>query len=345
MENLQRLEDTIELKDIVIHKVNKITGKTEANVILASSVLTITNNEKRFVSIIHDSYTKKSNPTHGIFDSTYENDFQKEFKNIQKVDFDFYQFSVQSSNYYRHNIESVVAATGGYLIFINYNKQDNDYLLVMTIENKNGFFISDDLKIKNNVNIDLAKIDVACLINITRWNESLTDDSIKTYLTFVEGKKGISQYFLRFIGCEDKTTASESTGKLIDAIEVYCTNHDYEKNKKESIKESIYEYSKVQQKNKQPVLLSEISKYVNPDDEEDFLLFASDAKIGISGVIKIDRSKFRTLKYIIYDTEDLKIKFINSWLKTKVKYDKRLKKLTFKEIPDDLIKILDEHSK
>src|SRR5690606_34606776 len=113
---------------------------------------------------------------------------------------DFYAFSVAAINHYKAKIENVVAATGGFLIFAHYSNADNgcDYLLVLTINNKDGYSLREkDLTIKDIRNLDLAKLDVACMINITQWTaqENSMGDDRKTYLSFIRGNKDISYYF------------------------------------------------------------------------------------------------------------------------------------------------------
>lgn len=129
------------------------------------------------------------------------------------LDNDFYTFTIKSLEHYKLSLEAEIASTGGFMIFAHFINTDynNEYLLILTINNKNGYVLNEnDLTIKDAKSLDLNKVDVACLINLTKWKniESGLDTESKTYLSFVKGKKDVSYYFLSFIDCDNKQTGS-----------------------------------------------------------------------------------------------------------------------------------------
>lgn len=58
----------------------------------------------------------------------------------------------------------------------------------------------------------------------------------------VKGNKDISLYFMDFIGCQNKTTSTDSSKKLANALVRFCTNKKYDDAKTRDIKNAVYYY-------------------------------------------------------------------------------------------------------
>ena len=345
MTELKKKGHDINIKGIVIHQVIKEAHTTRCNLNLAKQVISPKDREKMFVANIKDSYYKKSNPTYGIFgedDKSFQNLLSKYY--IHK-EIDFYAFSIEATKLYKKKIKDVSPATGGHLVFVHYvnTTEKQDFMLVLTINNKNGFVIDDNLHIKDIKRLDLDKIDVACLINITKWKEIVKgrDKESKTYLSFVRGNKDISIYFMSFIDCNDNKTSSESTKRLVKAIDKYCEEQRIERDIAIQKKNSIYDYCLDCIKSKKAIQLSAISALFDVENPNSFMEFAAQEEYGVSEIISGDSNQLRKMKYTYYRGKDLTIIFDNQQLDKTVFYDKKKKQLTFKQLPEELINQLD----
>lgn len=295
---------------------------------------------------IKEAYYKKSNPTYGIFgnnDTSFQNLL---LKYHDKKEIDFFNFSIEASNLYKRKIKDISPATGGHLVFVHFSNttEKQEYMLVMTINNKDGFVIDDNLNIKDIKSLDLNKIDVACLINITKWN-SITkgeDKESKTYLSFVRGNKDISLYFMSFIDCNDNKTSSESTKRLVNAINEYCGEIGLDRDASIRKKNEVYDYCLDCIKTKKEIQLSAISALFDIENPNGFMEFAAQEEYGVSEIISGDSTRIKKLRFTYYKGKDLTIIFDNAQLDKTVFYDKNKKQLTFKELPEDLINQLEK---
>lgn len=340
MTNFERKGHDIIIKGIVIHQVIKDAHTTSCNLKLANQAIIPTDREKIFVANIKDSYYKKSNPTYGIFG---DNDtvFQEALSLYIHGESSFFDFSLSASKHYKQVISRSSPATGGHLIFVNFtnSSENQEYMLVMTTNNKDGFFIADDLSIKDVKNLDLNKIDVACLINITKWDNITNgnDTESKTYLPFVKGNKNISQYFMAFVDCKDNTTNSESTKRLVKAIDEYCKTIGLDRNTSIHKKNAIFQYCTDCMNGKKEIRLDAISALFDNEHPNLFMEYAANEQNGVSEIISGDRKQLRKIKYVNYQTDDLTIIFDKNKLEETVFYDKVRKQLTFKKLPEGLI--------
>lgn len=342
MATLKEKGHNLNLTNIVIHKINKLAREKKSVLIKAKKELIISQQEKKFLADVRESFSKKSVPTHGVFENTFQyNEFQKNLKYYRDGKIDFMTFTVNSMDYYKRIIENSAPATGGFMIFADFKVTDsgNDrYILVLSINNKHGYNLSETaLSIQAIQNIELHKMDLASFINVSRWELSDNGDtSIKTYLTFIRGKKALSDYFQNFIGCADKTTASESSRLLLNTMETYIKYKNINADKAKEIKSRVSDYCHDCNKRKAEILLSRISNIFDEDDTDAFLLYATDESIGNGEVVKYDPKVMRTLKYVDYQSEDLTLRFNKTLLGRSIKINKDKTTITISHIPDKL---------
>lgn len=251
--------------------------------------------------------------------------------------------------YYENLIQKSAPATGAFVVFANYVYRDNNdrYLLIFSINNNNGYNLSEEeLTIQQILNLDLSKLDVAALVNISRWQKFVAgdEDGIRTYLSFIKGKKKLSDYFLDFIGCADKSTNTDSSRLLLSALHSYFEEKRYPTEERKVRKKAIYDYCQKCIVGKKEVLLDQISFLVNEDDPESFTTFASAETYGVSEIVKPDNAVLRSLQYIDYRSPDLTISFSKNKLSNKeIIYNSQNKSLTIKGLPEDLINQLEQN--
>ncbi|MDP4201523.1 MAG: nucleoid-associated protein [Bacteroidota bacterium] len=340
MADLKEIGHNIVLKNFVIHKLIKDAGVRRTVLKLANTTLAITDKEKKFIGRVNYAYNKKSGPTFGIFDKG--NGFQDALQKMIDGDIDFLTFSTESMKYYDKAIVQSAPATGGFVIFAYFTNTDKqcDYLLVLAINNKDGYsFNEDNLTLEGIKDVDLSKIDIASLINITKWQnvEAERDVESKTYLSFVRGNKTLSFYFMSFIGCANKQTSTESSKRLMQALDKYCKYKEYDKKKTTDIKNAISQFGIECINQKKGISLAAISALVDSENPYEFQEFASDDENEVNDVISGDRAIFKNIKLTKYKDDNMIIEFNNQLLLSKqIIYDKKKHILTINRIELDL---------
>lgn len=342
MGKIKKKGHNVILTNIIIHRLNKKAGDKKSVLKLAEKEIKVGKSEIRFIADVRESFNKKSVPTHGVFEDDFENNlFQKAIKNYKNGNIDFMEFSKKSMEYYKRVIETSAPASGSFLIFADFKITTNNnerYILILSIDNKQGYNLSEvALAIQEIRNLELNKMDLASIINISRWEQSINPkNGVKTYLTFIRGKKKISDYFQSFIGCADKTTATESSNRLLNTIDSYIREKQIDEKKAKEIKSKILDYCKDCNRQKKEILLSHISSLFDDEKPNDFSVYATDEKFGNSEVIKYDSKTLRTLKYIDYQSEDFTLKFNKSLLGRSIKVSKDKTKITITNLPEEL---------
>jgi len=350
MTELKEKGHNIEVANIVVHKINKIGGQKNTSLKLADSELRIGKQEVHFVADIRNSFQKKSRPTYGIFDVKDSfNNFHEQLEHYIEESTDFLSFTRKSMEYYENLINKSAPATGAFVVFADFVFKDNSdrYILIFSINNKEGYNLNeDDLTIQQILNLDLSKLDVAALVNITKWQKYVGGDQegIRTYLSFIKGKKNLSDYFLDFIGCADKSTNADSSRKLVSALNKYFEEQRYSSEDIKIKKKAVFDYCQFCIKERKEVFLGQISFILDEEDPDAFASFASAEEYGVGEIVKPDGSVLRTLQFIEFRSNDLIIVFNKTKLnKKEIVYNPSNKSLTIKTLPEELIKQLEQN--
>jgi len=198
---------------------------------------------------------------------------------------DFLSFSKQAMHLLERDIQ-VSQAKGGYVVFLHYTEQINDFLITCMLDKSEQFTIDDEsLDITKLKILDLEKIARANRLNIRKWK-----DSAETYLSFIKGTRGISHYFQKFIGNTDLTSSKVNSKNLKEAINKYMRDNDFNSDQKENVLENVKEYMTRQFNNEQDVKITAVAAHINPDSPSSFITFIQeDIDIEVSGSFRLDK--------------------------------------------------------
>jgi nucleoid-associated protein YejK len=319
------------LNSVIVHRLDK-ESQGNAKLHLAKKPLPGSKKEVEFISNIKEVYYKKSNPTWGIFDKnlvTYP--YQTLLKKYIDGKDDFYTFSVSAMKHLRGIINEIPQATGGYVVFAHYTLHSEEFAMIVILNNKKQYNIDDVLNIEEILSLDIDKLDVANSVNITRWN-----NSEETYLSFAKGRKEVSNYFKRFIGCTEQTSAKESSETLKKAFLDYISQLDLTKEESEDLRHRVLNYCYSQIKQKEDIYLNQVSSMINPDEPHLFQEFASSEAYRVGPTIKGHVKTLKALKFYVYKSKSLTIEFDHGLVNESIFYNEKKNELRITNIPEDL---------
>lgn len=319
------------LKNIIVHKIDK-ESQGVAQLELRNSLLTIGEKESEFIENLKEVYYKKSNPIYGVFNSnSTAYPFQTLLSNFISDNSQFYDFTVEAMNLLYEIMNPIPQATGGYVVFANYEVSNEEFVITVMLNNKKQYGVNNNLSLEEIFSLDLEKLDVANFINLTRLQ-----NSEETYLSFARGRKDVSNYFKNFIGCTDQISAKQSSLKLKTAFLDYLESLDITQEEKETLRNDVFNYCINQTKRKEDISLSHISSMINNEEPQLFQEFASDENYGVSANIKGHRQTLKSLKYYSYKSKSLSLSFDSKLINERVFYNEEDNSLKIINIPDEL---------
>lgn len=348
MPEIKQKGHDIKIKNIIIHQIIKEPSKDVKEIKIAKKALEVSKKEVFFIADIRKSFSGTGR-TYGIFEEQNESSvFENLLHNYVTKELGFLEMTQELMHHYKRILDNTKPASGGFLVFADYlnTTTNSEYFLVLAINNKEGYFFTEDLTLSEIESIDLSKIDVASLINVSRWQEFKNgNEEIDTYLSFRSGLKNISQYFQYFIGCADRTTKTAGSKKLVTAIKDYLNDRINDKNKRDKLLDKIKLHCLENDRNGKGVFLNDISRIIDEENPEYFAHFASDEKYSVNPIISIDRSIIKLLTKTRYKSknEDFIIEFDNTLIGTRIKYDEKTNSMLIEDVPQELAVQVKKH--
>ena len=158
----------------------------------------------------------------GAFPKLYDAYSKKKINNAN----DFKRFSEKTIEEFEESLKegSSSPASGGYILFVDYNQDDNQFFLIAMLKNKPGLQLSQDLLPKELELIDLNKLHQAAKISRTKYyqykNANDEDKGQITYLSFVSpsNNRAAAGYFIDSLGCEKGNSSTISTRLVLQHV-------------------------------------------------------------------------------------------------------------------------------
>ncbi|MFV8337154.1 nucleoid-associated protein [Flavobacterium sp. RSP29] len=269
----------MEIKKIVLHHIDKeLKGKASLN--CSKKLITVNETVTEFVEKLIKIYGSK-NPSQGTFEDDITNfPFQTKATKYLK-DQDFLKLTVEAMDILKSKID-INTTTGGYVVFIHYEHNQVHFLITAMMDKSIHYTNTDDLGIKKLMALDIEKMARANRLNFDKWAKKEG-----RYLTFIKGTRDLSQYFIKFIGASDISSAKENFDKLKDAVKKYSVANKLPLAKQSKIRESISEYVEKCFTQKRDVEIESIAAIIDSEEPTAFLGFIEDNDIEISGKIGV----------------------------------------------------------
>lgn len=337
----------MDIKNIIVHEVQKDDGQNEAQLILREVENPI-NSHAKFLTDELSRLFQKTGLSSGRFkQSNNEDDPKPHFVALLEKYFDqtsfgsFISFSKAAANEFKRNLDRSGPSKGGYLWFNHYIHNENNFLSIVLLRKKPGMTLSSNLDLSAIEQLDLDKLHMAARINLSKW---LKGNSEK-YIAFRIGSnaRDITDYFLNFIGCEEYTRSREDTQNLVNIVKQYCSAHNFDSSKTEEVKEFIYITCTDWDKNQESILIDKIStlldtKFVRKSEEHGkFLEIAQNDPFSLNYEIRLDKTALKSLKRYSFKTKQISVSFDSDLLNHSVIFDREKKELIFTDLPDDFI--------
>lgn len=334
------------IKNIIFHEVRKNEAQQKALII-----------ERNSENEIDDHAEELGLQLSGLFRKTglYIGQFSKgesetdpkphflslleQFYNPEKKEFsEFVKFTVAATKYFKLNLDDSHSGKGGYLLFNHYTFNDTNYLSVVLLRKISGLAISEKLTLAEIERLDLDKLHMAARIDITAWLKGETDK----YISFRIGRsaKELTDYFSKFIGCEEATAARIDTQNLVQVTKRYCIENKFDDLKSQEVKDFVYERCTYWLDNDKPILIDTLSELLDgafePGKEGKFIEIAQNEPFYLNNNLPIERAALRGLTRYSAKTKKLSISFDSDLVGKSIFFEKETGHLKLTEIPEVL---------
>jgi nucleoid-associated protein len=328
----------VEINEAIIHRISKESGQT-AKVIPKhrKKSLPLNSQLQGLVNSLIKVYSRSTN-NYGTFDPDsrsypFSSDLNEYYS---KNNLSFLDLSTQCTDYIAAKMRSSAPATGGYVLFIRYESNKRDWLLIVMLKLRGQVGIDNDtLELNESFTFDIDHLHEAARVDLAK---SFTKE--EPYLSFIKktsAKQDVTIYFRNALGCTTYIQSKANTEDLLKGIESYCKKKMITGEKKREVRAKVYDYLNEKNESKQHASLKSISHIINPENLNDFYKYVKDEGIQINDTFPPYKSTYSRYKRIQSTFRSVKISFdIEDVLSQNVDIDSD-GTLLIREIPQALI--------
>lgn len=328
----------MQIENAIVHLIKKDQHQ-DPTLQLAATVLEANEGLTSLVDKLRKLYNEKASLGYGKFqDSITAYPLSGLLKKHQANELDFVGWSREAMDLLKQRIDS--AATGGHVIFVRYQENGSDFMLIASLKDRSGVGFNEKLELTERGHIDLDHVHEMARINITSW---LAKGD--RYLSFAKGRAGRSDfthYFREFIGCTEFTESKTLTSALVHAVKQYGIDQGLDEEKRLAIRQETFDYLEAHRA--EGVSLDALSHRFSDDDPDAFRRYLNEnpERFPISDGFKPDRSIYRALKRVSLRSSAITISFDAELLQHQIMYDKAAGTLLIKELPNSFRMQLDQ---
>lgn len=324
----------MELSKIIIHELLKEAKSKEAKTIYSDELTKNDDRSFKLISALNKNYSRDG-IAHAIFDKSEGKTFPEkylEYSLSERESGQFINFTKQVTGNLEQLIKNKTMATGGYLVFSEYEDRQISYLGVFLIRDVEGEILTKTKKsfeIKPVEYVDTRNLAMGCRINENRLN-----DEDKNYLSFTRFKqKNVSDYFKNWISIDKLESSSEYTQTLYDIITQLERPIDDNTGKEYDLqvfRDKIY--SDIKASPNKTININNLSEkfYNDPDIISEY---AQNNNLVIDTEFKYNQKKLRQFTTLEIERDGVTLKFSRGEYRDKVRVDKKDKNLVIIDSP------------
>jgi len=306
----------LQINHIAVHKVKKDQFEDRSTLTLSESVLEVDDYASLFLNEFVSIYQnpRKTSKSFARFDT--EKQTSQSYEDLLKAfitdSVDFLETSKNITRLFNGILSGISAATGGYVFCVDYlNTGDRNFAVLILDQQIHPAIVEKEGKfsLTSSFTLETESISMAANVKIVEWQS----DSEASYLSYVRGKKGITDYFKRFIGCTTAQSSTVATNNVIEAVYGFV-NETYEDDARERrIEEAKDAMFSVMKQNIEHITLDTVWNWVFPEENERnrFIDYTIEKDLQISDEFSPDGRTLNKLKRFEYSSKGIELKIRN----------------------------------
>lgn len=325
---------SVEVSNLAINYIEQ-REDGEVNCRQREDLLPITERITNFIEHLHFSYSGKSGKEFCSFTPEKNTSFATSLQSLMAGELAFINFANNASQLLTEELQQYSFAESGYLLMCQYQYLATDYLLILMLNIKDHFSVTQELEIAKSRHLDLASLQLAACIDLT---EMRINSESNRYISFVKGRAGrkVADFFLDFLGCEEGINAKQQSAEMLQAVEDFIGSEQLDVTEKAQIRKDIYDYCNERAQLGQDALVEEISATMNVNSEAAFAEFQQTQGYDLEESFPVDKRTVNSLVKFSGQGGGVSISFDKKHFGERVFYDVGTDSLMIKGVPPNL---------
>lgn len=325
------------VRHMTLHLIDKKPDGTPAILHIRDTELPESQTTENLMRDLNESYNAKAGKSWGFFHAeSGAFPFSGWLAKYMAGTEDFTSFSREAVEHLTSLMEESNLSVGGHVLFAHYEQGTTDYLAIALLNQSDSVTVTDTLDVTPSRHLDLSKIHLAARINLSEWQNNKQS---KQYISFIKGKNGrkATDYFRDFIGCLEGVDGPSETRMLLKAFSDFVESEDLPEESARERTKTLIDYATIQTKIGEPMVLEELSTYLDEDNPRAFFDHIRNKDYGLSTEIPADKRTINQFRRFTGRAEGLSISFESHLLGSKVEFDEEGGTLTLRGLPSQLV--------
>lgn len=326
----------MEVTNSIVHYIDKSQGADKSVLYLRDQELSRNSQLEMILEEIHQVFHGKIDKGYGRFIPS-EDGLSVNLKSFVREESDFVEFSKQAMQLLKNALDHEPLATGGHVILYRYQQNETEFMLVAILHHNKGVAVNSALELNPTQYLDVQKLHLAVKIDLTEWQNNPNSTH---YITFAKGRSAakITEYFKKFIGCEETINTKEETETFIRNFDEYCKSSDIEPEQINDCSEQLYDYCLERAHSGEEIEVGEISRLFDNPNLQNFVGIETNQQL------LPDARALKPLVKLSGKVGGLSITFQKKLLGQSIFYDPDTSALTITTLPESLKEQLDGYS-
>ena len=325
------------VRHMTLHLIDKKPDGTPAILHFRDTELPESQTTENLMMDLNESYNAKAGKSWGFFHAdSGAFPFSGWLANYMAGTEDFTSFSREAVEHLTSLMEESNLSVGGHVLFAHYQQGMTDYLAIALLNQSDSVTVTDTLDVTPSRHLDLSKFHLAARINLSEWQNNKQS---KQYISFIKGKNGrkATDYFRDFIGCLEGVDGPSETRMLLKAFSDFVESEDLPEESARERTKTLIDYATIQTKIGEPMVLEELSTYLDEENPRAFFDHIRNKDYGLSTEIPADKRTINQFRRFTGRAEGLSISFESHLLGSKVEFDEEGGTLTLRGLPTQLV--------
>lgn len=326
--------------------INYIEQREDGEVVCRSreDLVPVTDRIMSFMEHLHFSYSGKAGKEFCCFTDQKSTAFSTHLVSHLAEEEDFLTFANASSQLLADEIKQYNFLEAGYLLMCRYQYLTTDYMLILMLNIKDHFSVTNEMEIAKSRHLDMASMQLAARIDLT---EMKVDPESNRYISFVKGRAGrkVGDFFLDFLGCEEGINAKQQSGEMLQAVEDFINVEQLGLEEKADVRKNVFDYCKERAQLGQDAVVEEISAAMNMSSEQAFAEFQQSKGYEMEESFPVDKKTVTSLVKFSGQGGGVSVSFDKKLFGDRIFYDVGTDSLMIKGVPPNLKDQLERHIK
>ncbi|MCO4320797.1 nucleoid-associated protein YejK [Aliidiomarina quisquiliarum] len=247
----------------------------------------------------------------------------------------FIEFSHHAARLLKDEISGYGFAESGFLMLADFEQTGDRFLLVSFLPVRDGVMVQPDLSVHRAAQLDMGKLQLAARINLTEYTANIENNDC---ISFIKGRAGrkVSDFFLDFLGCAERTNAKQSTESLVRTIQSFVGEEELPKDVAEQVRQEVYDYCGEQWQQGERVNIEMLDERLKEKGAPSLRAYSERKEQELPDEFPADKTALRQLIRFQGQGGGLSVGFDQKMIGERVNYDPATDTLTITGTPPNL---------